>query len=267
MNTLKTLPNSVDGTSAANAQTSGRIHSIETFGTVDGPGIRFVVFFQGCPLRCLYCHNPDSWNMAEGMEMTADDILARFERNRNFYKNGGITATGGEPMVQMDFLLELFTKAKEKGIHTCLDTSGIAFPANPDSPVYSKIEQLMEVTDLILLDIKHINDSSHQTLTGRSNRLILAFARYLSRIRKPVWIRHVVVPGITYNEKDLTELGHFLGTLTNMEKLEVLPYHTMGREKYRNLGYEYALGDTPELTREEAKRAEQLIRKAMEEAC
>lgn len=242
----------------------GRIHSIESFGTVDGPGVRFVVFFQGCPLRCLYCHNPDSWNMAEGMEMSADEILARFERNRGFYRTGGITATGGEPMVQMDFLLELFQKAKEKNIHTCLDTSGIAFPADPNSPIYDKIEQLMEVTDLVMLDIKHIDDEDHQTLTGKSNRLILAFARYLSRIGKPVWIRHVVVPGITYKEEDLTRLGSFLKTLSNIEKIEILPYHTMGKAKYERLGYKYALSNTRELTKEEAKKAEQIIKTAMQ---
>lgn len=243
----------------------GRIHSIETFGTVDGPGIRFVVFFQGCPLRCLYCHNPDSWNMADGKEMTADEILTRFERNRGFYKNGGITATGGEPMIQMDFLLELFTKAKERNIHTCLDTSGIAFPGGPESPVYDKIERLMKVTDLILLDIKHIDEKDHQTLTGKSNRLILAFARYLSRLRKPVWIRHVVVPGITYKEEDLTELGRFLGSLTNIEKIEVLPYHTMGKTKYENLGYQYALENTRELTKAEAEKAREIILRGMTE--
>lgn len=242
----------------------GRIHSIESFGTVDGPGIRLVVFFQGCPLRCLYCHNPDSWNMKDGTQMKADEIIARFERNKNFYKNGGITATGGEPMVQMDFLLELFTKAKEKNIHTCLDTSGIAFPANPDNPIYDKIEKLMKVTDLVLLDIKHIDDEDHQILTGKSNRLILAFANYLSRIGKPVWIRHVVVPGITYNEEDLTRLGQFLKNLSNIEKLEILPYHTMGKAKYEKLGYKYALSNTKELTKEEAKKAEAIIKKAMQ---
>lgn len=250
---------------ASTTHTYGRIHSIETFGTVDGPGIRFVIFFQGCPLRCLYCHNPDSWNMKDGTRMSAEEILDRFERNRSFYKNGGITATGGEPMVQLDFLLELFTEAKRRNIHTCLDTSGIAFPADPDNHVYDKIEQLMDVTDLILLDIKHIDEKDHQTLTGKSNRLILAFARYLSRIKKPVWIRHVVVPGITYNEEDLTALGHFLGTLTNIEKIEILPYHTMGKSKYESLGYKYALSNTPELTKAEAKRAEQILRNAMQE--
>jgi len=197
--------------------------------------------------------------------MSAEEIIARFERNRTFYKNGGITATGGEPMVQIDFLLELFTKAKENNIHTCLDTSGIAFPADPDSPIYTKIEKLMEVTDLVMLDIKHINDEDHQTLTGKSNRLILAFARYLNRIGKPVWIRHVVVPGITYNEEDLTKLGYFLKSLSNIGKIEILPYHTMGKAKYEKLGYKYALSNTRELTKEEAKKAEQIILKAMNE--
>ena len=243
----------------------GRIHSIETFGTVDGPGIRLVVFFQGCPLRCLYCHNPDSWTVADGTKMNADEILSRFQRNRHFYKNGGITATGGEPMMQLDFLLELFQKAKDLGIHTCLDTSGIAFPADIKSPVYDKIERLMEVTDLVMLDIKHIEESDHLALTGRSNRLILAFARYLDRIHKPVWIRHVLVPGITYQTDALSKLGHFLGTLQNIEKLEILPYHSMGKAKYKKLGYNYALADTPDATKMEAKKAEAMIRKAMKE--
>ena len=241
----------------------GRIHSIETFGTVDGPGIRLVIFFQGCPLRCLYCHNPDSWNMAGGTRMSVEEILSRFQRNRKFYKNGGITATGGEPMMQIDFLLELFSKAKKLGIHTCLDTSGIAFPADTHSPVYDKIEKLMTVTDLVMLDIKHIDDKEHLSLTGRSNRLVLAFAKYLNRIHKPVWIRHVLVPGITYQEEALRDLGHFLGTLQNIEKIEILPYHSMGTVKYEKLGYHYALTNTPDATKTEAARAEQLIRKSM----
>ena len=175
----------------------GKIHSLETFGTVDGPGVRFVVFFQGCPMRCQYCHNPDTWKIEDGEEMTADEIIDRFERNRSFYQTGGITATGGEPMLQLDFLTELFTKAKEKGIHTCLDTSGIMFPKkhtgtdqisereisltgiseNMASDRMEKIEQLMSVTDLVMLDIKHINDEEHQKLTGQSNSNILAFAK------------------------------------------------------------------------------------------
>ena len=236
-----------------------KIHSLETFGTVDGPGVRFVVFFQGCPMRCQYCHNPDTWKIEDGEEMTADEIIDRFERNRSFYQTGGITATGGEPMLQLDFLTELFTKAKAKDIHTCLDTSGIMFPGK-----HEKIEQLMSVTDLVMLDIKHINDEEHQKLTGQSNSNILAFAKYLDSIRKPVWIRHVVVPGITFDEKELTELGLFLKTLRNVEKLEVLPYHSMGKVKYDNLGMDYVLKDTPQLTKAEAKEAEHIIRAAME---
>ena len=234
----------------------GKIHSLETFGTVDGPGVRFVVFFQGCPMRCQYCHNPDTWKIEDGEEMSADEIIDRFERNRSFYQTGGITATGGEPMLQIDFLTELFTKAKAKGIHTCLDTSGIMFPGK-------QIEQLMSVTDLVMLDIKHINDEEHQKLTGQSNSNILAFAKYLDSIGKPVWIRHVVVPGITFDEKELTELGRFLKTLHNVEKLEVLPYHSMGKVKYDNLGMDYVLKDTPQLTKAEAKEAENIIRAAM----
>ena len=244
----------------------GKIHSLETFGTVDGPGVRFVVFFQGCPMRCQYCHNPDTWKIEDGEEMTADEIIDRFERNRSFYQTGGITATGGEPMLQLDFLTELFTKAKEKGIHTCLDTSGIMFPKkhtgtdqisereisltgiseNMASDRMEKTEQLMSVTDLVMLNI-------------------FAFARYLDSIGKPVWIRHVVVPGITFDEKELTELGLFLKTLHNVEKLEVLPYHSMGKVKYDNLGMDYVLKDTPQLTKAEAKEAERIIRAAMEQ--
>lgn len=240
----------------------GYIHSIETFGTVDGPGVRFVVFFQGCPMRCQYCHNPDTWDMSDGKEKSVDEILAMFERNRSFYRTGGITATGGEPMVQIDFLLELFTKAKEKGIHTCLDTSGIMFAEDRQSDTFVKIEKLMMVTDLVMLDIKHVESDAHQKLTGHVNGKIIAFARYLDEIKKPVWIRHVVVPGITNQESSLIKVGEFLKTLSNVEKLEVLPYHTLGENKYENLGMEYPLKGVPQLTKEEAKEAENVIRKA-----
>lgn len=240
----------------------GYIHSIETFGTVDGPGVRFVVFFQGCPMRCQYCHNPDTWNITEGKEKTVDEILAMFERNRSFYRTGGITATGGEPMVQMDFLLELFSKAKEKGIHTCLDTSGIMFIEDRNSDAFVKIESLMSVTDLVMLDIKHIEEEAHVKLTGHSNNKIIAFAKYLDEIQKPVWIRHVVVPEITYKEDALKKLGTFLKTLSNVEKLEVLPYHTLGENKYKNLRMEYPLKGVPQLTKEEADKAENIICKA-----
>ncbi|MGN0350571.1 MAG: pyruvate formate-lyase-activating protein [Roseburia sp.] len=253
----------------------GYIHSLETFGTVDGPGVRFVVFFQGCPMRCRYCHNPDTWNMEDGKQIEAEEIIEKFERNRSFYKTGGLTATGGEPMMQIEFLTELFSKAKEKGIHTCLDTSGIMFPQVMQEAVDSiekinelceqneqmkKIQQLMAVTDLVMLDIKHIEEEPHKVLTKHSNRNILAFARYLDTIKKPVWIRHVVVPGITFEKKELEELGEFLNTLSNVEKLEVLPYHALGKVKYDNLGIDYVLKDTPQLTKAEAKEAEEMIR-------
>lgn len=257
----------------------GKIHSIETFGTVDGPGVRFVVFFQGCPMRCQYCHNPDTWHMEDGEDMTADEIIARMERNLAFYKTGGITATGGEPMLQTEFLTELFAKAKALGIHTCLDTSGILFPGGAVCPkegaaqrmksaeeeMREKIDALLAVTDLIMLDIKHMEPEAHRKLTGHSNENILEFARYLDAKNKPVWIRHVVVPGITYDSKELTELGHFLATLSNVEKLEVLPYHALGKVKYDNLGMDYVLKDTPQLTKAQAKEAERIIRAAMED--
>lgn len=238
----------------------GKIHSLETFGTVDGPGVRSVVFFQGCPMRCQYCHNPDTWDPADGQEMAADEIIDRFERNRSFYTTGGITATGGEPMFQIDFLTELFRKAKEKNIHTCLDTSGVMFPPERSGAAFEKVERLMQVTDLVMLDIKHMDEEAHRKLTGHSNRQMLDFARYLDSIHKPVWIRHVVVPGITFDREELTELGQFLSTLSNVEKLEVLPYHSMGKVKYDNLGMDYVLKDTPQLTKDEAARAEQIIR-------
>ena len=246
----------------------GYIHSIETFGTVDGPGVRFVVFFQGCPMRCQYCHNPDTWDISAGTEISVDEILDKFERNKAFYKTGGITATGGEPMMQMDFLIELFTKAKKKKIHTCLDTSGITFVTDRTKEAFAKIEQLMQVTDLVMLDIKHIENEAHQVLTGQANDKILAFARYLDEIQKPVWIRHVVVPNITYKDETLTKLGEFLKTLSNVKKLEVLPYHTMGEVKYEKLGMNYPLKGVPQLSKEEAKKAEHIIRKAWgEESC
>lgn len=241
----------------------GKVHSIETFGTVDGPGVRYVVFFQGCPMRCQYCHNPDTWILEDGQEMSAQELIERLERNKAFYRSGGITATGGEPMLQIDFLTELFTMAKEKGIHTCLDTSGVMFPEDRQGDFFQKVQKLMQVTDLVMLDIKHIEGEAHKNLTGHSNRHILQFAEYLNEIGKPVWIRHVVVPGITFEEDQLLALGQYLSTLSNMEKLEVLPYHALGAVKYENLGMDYVLKDTPQLTKQQAKEAEEIIRKGM----
>ncbi len=191
-------------------------------------------------MRCLYCHNPDTWHLEDGQEMSAEEILSRMERNRSFYRTGGITATGGEPMLQIDFLTELFAGAKERGIHTCLDTSGIMFPgcggtSEEERERLKKVERLLSVTDLVMLDIKHMDAEEHRKLTGQDNEKILAFARYLDEKQIPVWIRHVVVPGITFQREELEALGRFLATLSNVEKLEVLPYHSMGKVKYDNL--------------------------------
>lgn len=236
-------------------QVLGNIHSIETCGTVDGPGIRFVVFMQGCPLRCQYCHNPDTWTTDINQKMSVDEILKKFDGVKEFLRNGGITVTGGEPLMQVDFVTELFKSAKEKGIHTALDTSGIFF--NPENT--EKIDELIKYTDLVLLDIKHIDDEEHKKLTGHSNKKILAFAKYLSDKKIPIWVRHVVVPTITYNEKYLSELGEFMATLNNIKALDVLQYHDMAIPKYENLGLEYPLKAVPPLTKEQALDAKKII--------
>lgn len=236
------------------SQTLGKIHSIETCGTVDGPGIRFVVFMQGCPMRCLYCHNPDSWEYETNNLMSVDEILMQYEGVKEFCK-GGITVTGGEPLVQIDFVIELFKKAQEKGIHTALDTSGVLF--NPENT--SKIDELLKYTSLVLLDIKHIDDDEHKKLTLHSNKNILEFAKYLSDKTIPVWIRHVVVPEITYKEEYLVQLGTFLASLKNIKALDVLPYHDMAVSKYDSLGMTYQLKDVSPLTHEEALKARDII--------
>ena len=237
----------------------GHIHSVESFGTVDGPGVRFVIFFQGCPMRCLYCHNPDTWKFSGGTEMTAESLLSQYERNREFYQSGGITATGGEPMMQLPFLTELFQKAKQRGIHTCLDTSGICF--KPDAP--EQFRALLSATDLVMLDIKHIDDDKHTALTGHSNRNILAFAEHLSESGIPLWIRHVIVPDWTDNEKEQLALGYFLGGLKTLKALDCLPYHDMGRRKYEALGIPFPLPDTPPASAELAAAARDTILKGM----
>ncbi|MCI8659466.1 MAG: pyruvate formate lyase-activating protein [Lachnospiraceae bacterium] len=237
---------------------TGRIHSIESFGTVDGPGVRLVVFLQGCPMRCMYCHNPDTWNMDGGTEMSVDDILKRYEENQAFYTKGGITVTGGDPLVQITFVTELFEAAKARSIHTCLDTSGITF--RPDSQEsISRFDRLINVTDLVMLDIKHIDRNAHKHLTGQSLEPILAFARYLDQKSVPVWIRHVVVPGITYKQELLYRLGRFVGTLNNVQALDVLPYHDMGKIKYKKLGIPYLLEKVNPLDKEDAQAARHII--------
>lgn len=227
----------------------GRIHSLESFGTVDGPGVRYVVFVQGCPMRCKYCHNPDTWEFNAGTLMDPDYIIEQYERNKGFYNGGGITVTGGEPLMQIDFLIELFEKAKKKGIHTCIDTSGIAFnPQNAD--LLAKFDKLMPLTDLVMLDIKHIDPEKHFELCKQHNENILAFCSYLNEKKVDMWIRHVVVPGITDEDEYLYKLGYFIGQFTNLRALDVLPYHTMGEKKYENLGIEYPLKGVPAMSKE-----------------
>ena len=222
----------------------GRIHSLESFGTVDGPGVRYVVFVQGCPMRCAYCHNPDTWEMNAGTLMEPSYIMEQYERNASFYRDGGITVTGGEPLMQMDFLIELFTLAKNKNVHICLDTSGIAF--NPDNAaLMEKMDKLMTLTDLVMLDIKHIDPEKHKELTSQPNTNILKFAAYLNEKKVDMWIRHVIVPGITDDDKYLYQLGYFIGQFSNLKALDALPYHTVGVVKYEKLGIPYRLRGGP----------------------
>lgn len=241
--------------STAACNLTGFIHSIETFGTVDGPGIRLVVFFQGCPMRCLYCHNPDTWEPRKGQKMTADEILSLYEKNRNYYKNGGITATGGEPLLQINFLTELFGKAKKRGIHTCLDTSGILYKNSH----FSAFDTLFSFTDLILLDLKHSDPSTHKTLTGHSSEAVLEFLDKTSKARIPVIIRHVLVSGITDSTAQLEGIGRIIAAHPNVTGVEVLPYHNMGEKKYEELQIPYPLKGMETMRNEEAVKARKTI--------
>lgn len=233
----------------------GYIHSTESFGTVDGPGVRFVVFFQGCPMRCQYCHNPDTWDFGKGIEKTANELIAEYKSGKEFYKSGGITATGGEPLAQPEFLSEFFSLAKNMNVHTCLDTSGAVY--NPEN--HANIDDVLKYTDLVMLDIKHIDNEKHKRLTGIGNEHILAFAEHIRDLNIPVWIRHVVVPGITDNHDDLFRLGEYLSCLSNLKALDVLPYHDMAKAKYKNLGIEYPLPDTPPMSKDGAIKARDII--------
>lgn len=242
----------------------GRIHSLQSFGTVDGPGVRYVVFLQGCPMRCAYCHNPDTWAVNAGEEYDAEYIIEQYHRNEGFYRDGGITVTGGEPLLQIDFLLELFELAKKSNIHTCIDTSGITY--KPGNDIYNeKLDKLMTMTDLVMLDIKHIDPEKHKELTGQPNDGILAFAEYLSEKNVPVWIRHVVVPGITDDDEYLKKLGYFIGGLKNLKALDVLPYHDMAKPKYENLGMDYKLKDVPPMEKAKALELKQVILQGIKE--
>lgn len=233
----------------------GRIHSFESFGAVDGPGIRYIVFMQGCHLKCKYCQNRDTWDVSspDSIECTTDEVLNKILKYKNYIKasDGGVTISGGEPLLQPDFIIELFTKLHEHGISTCIDTSGMF-------PLTDKIKKVIDVTDIFLIDIKCINDNICTWLTGHSNKLELEFARYISNCGKRLWIRQVLVPGITDKESDLVLLRDFLKTI-NVEKFEFLGYHDLGKYKWEKLGFKYELENTPIATKDDLDRAYSII--------
>ena len=240
------------------SETMLRVHSVESFGSVDGPGIRFVIFLKGCAMRCQYCHNPDTWDRAGGNLRSVDDVLSQALRYRSYWgEKGGITVSGGEALLQIQPLTELFHKAKDLGINTCLDTS--AQPFSRKDGRFSAFEALMKYTDLVLLDIKHIDNDAHKQLTGWENENILDCARYLSDIHKPVWIRHVLVPGINDDDESLHRLRSFIDTLSNVERVEVLPYHDLGVYKWEQLGIPYKLTDVKPPTEESVLHARKML--------
>lgn len=235
---------------------SGKIHSVETLGAADGPGLRFVLFLQGCSLRCKYCHNPDTWAACNAERTaTAEDIANEIIRYKNYFgKKGGVTVSGGEPLLQLDFLTELFKILKQNGIHTAIDTSGA--PYNEYDPRY---KELLALTDLVILDIKHIDDLKCRELTGTGNIATKKFAKTLSDNGVAMWIRQVLVPGLTDDENDLKHTREWINTLKTVERVEVLPYHTLGKPKYEKLGLSYPLGDTPIPTREQIDKAKAIL--------
>ena len=237
----------------------GNIHSVETCGTVDGPGIRYIVFTQGCLLRCQYCHNADTWKIDDGKQVTPEEIVEDVVKYKAFMdaSGGGITVSGGEPLLQIPFVTELFKLCKENGIHTTIDTSGGCFANKPE--FLEELDELLKYTDLILLDIKHIDSKRHVKLTGKANAHFLEFARYLSDKKVPVWIRHVLVPTINDQDEYLEQLGEFIGTLENVEKVEILPYHQLGVYKWEALGYKYPLSEISSPSDESVEHAYQML--------
>ena len=231
-----------------------KVHSIESFGTVDGPGIRFVLFLQGCHLQCKYCHNRDTWDINGGEYKSVDEIVEKINRYKNYIipSGGGVTVTGGEPLIQASFVLELFKKLKENGIHTCVDTSGMF-------ALTDGIKEVLKYTDLVLLDIKHIDDEKCKELVGVSNKKELEFARYLSDNNIKIWIRQVLVPGYTDDGQDLLKLKNFLSTLKTVEKIQILPYHNMGKYKWEKLGLEYPLEGVREANQEDIDIAKKIL--------
>lgn len=233
---------------------NAKVHSFESFGTVDGPGIRFVVFMQGCNLKCKFCQNRDTWNVCGGIEYTVPELMAKIERYKSYFipSGGGVTISGGEPLIQQDFLIEFLTELKSQGIHTAIDTAG-------NFTITDKLKRIINLADLFLLDIKCINNEICQNLIGASNKNELAFAEYLSSINKPMWIRQVLIPGITDKEEDLIKLKEFIHNLNSVEKVEILAYHDLGKFKWEELGFKYELEGIPTATPEDVARAKRIL--------
>lgn len=237
---------------------TGYVHSVESFGLVDGPGVRYVVFLAGCAMRCAYCHNPDTWDRGQGKIMTVDEVLAKALRCKSYWgSTGGITVSGGEAMLQMPFVTDLFAKCHAEGVNTTLDTSGQPFTFA--EPRFSEIKAMLDVTDLVMLDIKHIDDEVHKKLTGHSNKNILEFARYLSDNGKNMWIRHVLVPGVTDDDAALGRLREFVDSLKTVTRREILPYHDLGVHKWKQLGYEYSLDGVLPPSKERVENAQRIL--------
>ena len=234
----------------------GKIHSIETFGTVDGPNIRYVIFTQGCLLRCGYCHNPDTWDCKHGQERTTSELLDDILKYKRYID--GITISGGEPMLQLDFVVDLFRKVKENGLTTVLDTSGCVFDIRNQN-LLDKIDEMLKVCDLVMLDIKHIDNTKHLELTGKTNKNILDFAKYLDSKNQKMWLRYVLVPGFNSDTQTLIEWKNFADSLNNVEKIELLPYHTMGKQKYKQLGIQYRFENVKEPSREDILNARKIL--------
>ena len=233
----------------------GRIHSFESLGAVDGPGIRFVIFMQGCNLKCKYCQNRDTWDINGGNSYTVKEVIEKLMRYKNYMiaSNGGVTLSGGEPLLQQDFVIALFQELKKQNISTCIDTSGMF-------EITDKIKQIVDLTDVFLLDIKAINDETCKYLTGFSNKRELEFARYLNEKNKRIWIRQVLIPGITDKKDDLLKLKEFLNSI-KVEKFEFLPYHDLGKYKWEKLGIPYELEDVRTANSEDVKEAEKILKK------
>lgn len=231
----------------------GYIHSFETFGTKDGPGIRFVLFLQGCPLRCLFCHNPDTWGVNDKKyELTSKEVFSEITKVKPFIRNGGVTISGGEPLLQSEFIKELFELCKKEGLHTAIDTSGYIFT--------EKVKEVLNNTDLVLLDIKHINPDKYRELTSKPLEPTLKFFDYLADIDKPVWLRYVLIPGFTNDETDLHNWAKYVSKFNNVERVDILPFHQMGLHKWEQIGVDYKLKDVKTPTNEEIKEAHEVFK-------